>query len=157
MKYVYIGKIVNTHGIKGEIRILSTFKYKEEVFKVNNNLIIDGKNYTIKTYRIHKNYDMVTLNNYNNINDVLFLKGKDVYVDRKTISMRLVDDLIGYEVIVNNTSKGIVTCTTKNKVQEILVVNNKYKILFIDEYILSIDDIKKQITVKEVGGIFDEN
>ena len=29
MEYIYLGKIVNTHGIKGEIRILSDFRYKE--------------------------------------------------------------------------------------------------------------------------------
>jgi ribosomal 30S subunit maturation factor RimM len=32
MKYVLIGKIVNTHGLKGEVRILSDFKYKDKVF-----------------------------------------------------------------------------------------------------------------------------
>ena len=30
MKYIYVGKIVNTHGIKGELRILSDSKYKNE-------------------------------------------------------------------------------------------------------------------------------
>ena len=35
MEYIYVGKIVNTHGIKGEIRILSDFKYKNEIFKEN--------------------------------------------------------------------------------------------------------------------------
>ena len=29
---VYIGEIVNTHGIKGELRIISDFKYKQSVF-----------------------------------------------------------------------------------------------------------------------------
>ena len=33
MKLIYIGDIVNTHGIKGELRIISDFKYKKEVFK----------------------------------------------------------------------------------------------------------------------------
>ena len=33
MKFINIGKIVNTHGIKGELRILSDFKYKDKVFK----------------------------------------------------------------------------------------------------------------------------
>ena len=32
MKYVLIGKLVNTHGLKGEVRILSNFKYKDKVF-----------------------------------------------------------------------------------------------------------------------------
>ena len=36
MEYIYIGKIVNTHGIKGEVRIISDFKYKNEVFKIDN-------------------------------------------------------------------------------------------------------------------------
>ena len=36
---IYVGKIVNTHGIKGELRILSNFKYKNEIFKQNQNNI----------------------------------------------------------------------------------------------------------------------
>ena len=31
-EFIYVGKIVNTHGIKGEIRILSDFEYKNKVF-----------------------------------------------------------------------------------------------------------------------------
>ena len=38
MEYVLIGKIVNTHGIKGELRILSDFEYKERIFKKGFNL-----------------------------------------------------------------------------------------------------------------------
>ena len=32
MNYLYIGKLVNTHGIKGEVRILSNFRHKDKVF-----------------------------------------------------------------------------------------------------------------------------
>ena len=43
MELIYIGKIVNTHGLKGEMRIISDFKYKNEVFKINNKiLMLDG-------------------------------------------------------------------------------------------------------------------
>ena len=38
MREVYIGKIVGTHGIKGEVRILSDFQYKEKVFIVGKRL-----------------------------------------------------------------------------------------------------------------------
>ena len=38
---LYIGKIVSTHGIKGELRILSDFQYKDKVFRVGNNLVIN--------------------------------------------------------------------------------------------------------------------
>ena len=39
-EYVYIGKIVNTHGIKGELRLLSDFKYKDRVFLENRKIYI---------------------------------------------------------------------------------------------------------------------
>ena len=61
MEKVYVGKIVSTHGIKGEIRILNHFNFKDKVFKIGNKLIIDDKEYEIKSHRVHKGFDMVTL------------------------------------------------------------------------------------------------
>ena len=45
MNKVYIGKIVNTHGIKGEIRLLSDFPFKDKVFVVGNNILVDDIEY----------------------------------------------------------------------------------------------------------------
>ena len=38
---------------------------------------IDSNEYVIDSYRFHKIFDMITINGYNSINDVLFLKGKN--------------------------------------------------------------------------------
>ena len=154
MKYIYVGKIVNTHGIKGELRILSDSKYKNEIFKINNYLYIDDKEYQIKTYRQLKNYDMVTLDDLDNINKVLHLKNKKVYTLRTYIKEILPEDLIGYEIIYEGKKEGKVINITKNKIQDILVTDNKKKVIFIKEIIKNIDNEKKEITV---GGIFDEN
>ena len=151
---IYIGKIVNTHGIKGELRILSNFKYKEEIFKVGNFLYIDNNKYQIKTYRKHKNYDMVTLNDFNNINEVLFLKEKQVYSLREYVKEVLPEDLIGYEIIKDDKKQGKVKYIMQNKVQDILVTDTNKKIIFIKEFIKNIDNNKKEIIV---GGMFDEN
>ena len=40
MNLIKIGHVSNTHGLKGEIRILSNFKFKDNVFKVSNKLYI---------------------------------------------------------------------------------------------------------------------
>ena len=151
---IYIGKIVNTHGLKGELRILSNFKYKEEIFKVGNFLYIDNNKYQIKTYRKHKNYDMVTLNDFNNINEVLFLKEKQVYSLREYVKEVLPEDLIGYEIIKDDKKQGKVKYIMQNKVQDILVTDTNKKIIFIKEFIKNIDNNKKVIIV---GGMFDEN
>ena len=39
-EYILIGKIVQTHGIKGELRIRSNFEMKDRVFKKGFNLYI---------------------------------------------------------------------------------------------------------------------
>ena len=82
MDLVYVGKIVNTHGIKGELRIRSDFERKDLVFKVGNKIIIDKEEHIIKSYRYHKIFDMITIDDYDNINDVLKFVGKNVYVSR---------------------------------------------------------------------------
>ena len=40
MEYINVGKIVNTHALKGEVRIISNFEYKERIFKKGFNLYI---------------------------------------------------------------------------------------------------------------------
>ena len=121
MSKVILGKYVNTHGIKGEIRIKSNFKYKELVFKVGNEIIID-KPYIINSYRVHKGYDMVTLCGINSINNIPFTKNSLVYIERNKYlepSNYLDEDLIGFKAYCNNNLLG--------KVEEVrsLVYNKK--------------------------------
>ena len=122
---IYIGKIVSTHGIKGELRIISDFLYKDRVFVVGNDLIIDNKNYKIKTYRKHKNFDMVTLNDYKDINEVLFLLKKKVYFKKENLKLDddevLDEDLINYQVLTTDGKRGII--------KEIFLASKDNKIL----------------------------
>ena len=90
MTKLYIGKIVNTHGIKGELRIKDnlTTKQRMKYLKIGSNLIIDDNKYLITSYRVHKDYDMVTFLGFNNINEVLFLKNKKVYKEESEINLK---------------------------------------------------------------------
>ena len=109
MNKVYIGKIVNTHGIKGEIRLLSDFPFKDKVFVVGNSILIDDIEYKINSYRRHKMFDMITLEGYNNINDVLFLMKKKVYFDKDKLVLsdeEILDEyLIKFNLIFKNMVK----------------------------------------------------
>ena len=112
MDNIYIGKIVSTHGIKGEVKIISDFEYKDRVFVVGNKLIIDNLEYIIKSYRHHKNFEMVTLNDYNDINQVLFLLRKKVYFKKEDLVLEdneiLDDELMTYKVLTNDEKEGII-------------------------------------------------
>lgn len=161
MKYINIGKLVNTHGIKGEVRILSDFRYKDKVFKKDMIFYI-GKNkdkYVVNSYRVHKNYDMVTFKNINNINDVINLKGSYVYINSDDLVLDnnkiYIDNLINYDVIFGNKNIGKVTDIMHNsKANDNLVVNN-ILLPYVDEFIIKIEDNK--IYYKEIGGLINED
>ena len=127
MNRLYIGKIVNTHGIKGELRIKDnlTTKQRNEIFKIGSNLIIEDKSYKITSYRVHKDYDMVTFEGFNNINEVLFLKGKKVYKSKDEINLNN-EDVLDSELI---TYKVKTTDNIEGKILDIEETGNNYKIL----------------------------
>ncbi len=112
--YVCVGKIVNTHGIKGELRILSDFELKDKVFQKDINLYVgpEKREFTITGYRHHKMFDMVTFAGISNINEVLDFKGLLVYVKRETLNMEVDDyvlsDLIGLTVYDKDKKIGTV-------------------------------------------------
>ncbi len=155
MDYVLIGKIVNTHGIKGELRLLSDFDKKNIVFKPNFNIYI-GPTYikeTINTYRHHKMFDMITLIGYNNINEVLKYKYMEVYVKRSDLNLNendyLLDDLINMKVIDNNEEIGTVIDYIQNNNVLLKVSGVKeFYIPLVDEYIINVDTKNKIINVK---------
>ena len=155
MEKIVIGRYTSTHGIKGEIRIKSNFKYKDKVFIVDNNIFIGDKIFTIKSYRVHKGYDMLTLDAINNINDILYLKDSLVYIDKEDLKLGedeyLDSDLIGLDVYVNNNLKGKVTdinYLTKDK--KLLVINSK---LVPFELIKEIDFKNSKIIIESVDGL----
>ena len=157
MNKLYIGKIVNTHGIKGELRIKDnlTTKQRDEIFKIGSNLIIEDKTYKITSYRVHKDYDMVTFEGLNNINEVLFMKGKKVYKSKEDINLNN-EDILDSELI---TYKVKTTDNIDGKILDIEETGNNYKIirLLIDEIqvlvpyhkdFVKIDSNKKEVIVK---------
>ena len=153
MKKIVIGKYVNTHGIKGEIRIKSNFEYKSRVFKVGNEIIID-KPYIITGYRVHKDYDMVTLEGINSINDIIGLKNSLVYIDKdKYLSNDdyLDSDLIGFKVINNELDLIVTEISYINDKKKLLVAGNK---LIPFELIDKIDYSNKIIIIKDVVGLW---
>ena len=137
MQKVYVGKVVGTHGIKGEIRTISDLQFKAKVFVVGNSLVINDKDYVIRSYRKHKNFDMVTLNDYNDINEVLFLVRNKVYFDKEKLNLSneevLDDDLLEFKVIDKDGRVG--------KVVEVFLAsptNKIIRVMFDKEYLIPV-------------------
>ena len=159
MEYFYIGKLVNTHALKGEVRILSNFRHKDKVFINGFKLYIgkDKKEYVIESYRKHKNFDMVLFKGYYDINLVEHLKGSMVYINKEDLKLDkntyLAVDLIGYNAIINDKRIGVIMDALDTKANEILVLDNKILIPYVKEFIISVDKEKKEVHVKDVKGL----
>ena len=125
MGKVYVGKIVSTHGIKGEVKIISDFEYKDKVFVVGNKLLIDDSDYIIKSYRHHKNFEMVTLNDYKDINEVLFLMKKKVFIDEEELNL-LDNEVLDEELVTYNV---VTTAGEEGKILEVFFASPGNKIL----------------------------
>ena len=162
MEYIYLGKIVNTHGIKGEVRIISNFRYKSRVFVKGFTIYIGKKKdkEVIDSYRVHKNYDMIVMKGYANINEVLKYKGEAVYIKKDDLKLErgevLDEDLIGMKVLMNGEEKGKVFKVLREKQDRLVVVNDRGKY-----YIPYVKGVVKEINLKEgsiledISGLFD--
>lgn len=156
---LYIGDLVGTHGIKGEVKIISNFKYKNEVFKKGSVIYIKDKEYIITSHRLHKKYDLLMLEGINDINEVLPLKNSEVFINREdyTFSGILNEDLYGKKVYNYDKYIGILDNIIENPSQELLVVKNnekEYLIPYVDEFIEKIDE---DIHLKLIKGLIDED
>ncbi len=164
MKYICIGKIVNTHGIKGELRIISHFKFKSQVFKKGNKLYIgkEKNEEIINTYRVHKNFDMVTFDNYNNINDVLKYKNNKVYINRDEFNFNeyLDEDLIGMSCYIKDENIGIIEKIeyVKDNKSLIVIKNNKNQKKYIPNnksFIENVDVLNNKVYIKYIEGLIE--
>lgn len=155
MDLVYVGKLVNTHGIKGEVRLISNFEYKDRAFKKGNHFYIgeEKERVTINSYRHHKMFDMFIFEEYSYINDVLKFKGKKVFIDKKELLLGdndlLLTDYIGLDGYFENKVIGKVTDIIDNNGYRLFLVNGKY-IPFNSEFVDRVDIKENKIFFKNV-------
>lgn len=161
MNFIYLGKIANTHGIKGEVKILSNFDRKDLVFKDGFKVYIGNSKLeeTINSYRHHQIFDMVTFKGYSNINEVLKYKGLNIYINRDDLNLNdndyVLEDLIGLTIICDGKEYGKVINYMNNTNNVLLEIkyDKNYYIPLVDEYIVKVDLNNKVIQTKNVKGL----
>lgn len=157
---ICLGKIVNTHGLKGEIRLISDFEYKDVVFKKGNIIYIKNNKYIINSYRYHKIYDMITLEGINNIDDALSLKGLDVYIDKNDYDLGILNkELIGLDVYDKSKYKGKIIDILKTNTNDILVIDGvkRHMVPNIPQFIKNIDLENNKIEILYIKGLDHED
>ena len=154
------GQIVNTHGIKGEVKI-DSWCDTPEVLAAIKTLYIDGTPRRVRSARVHKNCVIAFLDGVDDVNAAMLLKGKTVLINRKDIRLPkgqvFIADLIGLKVLDAESGEelGTLENVLTPSIQKVYVVRGQREILIpaVDEFIKEIDVKGGYVKVSLIEGM----
>ena len=172
MNYFNVGKIVNTQGLQGEMRVLSVTDFAEERFKKGNILALFDKkdqfvmDVEIASHRKVKNFDIIKFKGMYHINDIEKFRDFSLKVAEEDLS-DLEDgefyyhEIIGLEVYENDVLLGTIKEILQPGANDVWVVKRKGKsdllLPYIPPVVLGIDIEKGRVDVEIPEGLDDED
>ncbi|MGX1081554.1 Ribosome maturation factor RimM [Bacillus licheniformis] len=100
-----VGKIVNTHGVKGEVRVISRTDFPEERYKPGNALylFLEGKDepvqVTVSAHRLHKQFHLLQFKEVETLTEAEKLKNALIKVPEDQLSQLAEDEYYFHEII----------------------------------------------------------
>ncbi len=162
---IEVGKIVSTHGLAGYLKV---YPYINEItdFEFYKSIIIDNKGFKISQVKYKKNTVLLKLREFNHINEVQHLIGKEIFVQKSQLLDSLAEDeylltdLIGLKVYNQDGELlGEVSDMRQTSSQTTLIINGEkgeWFLPFVDAFVETVD-LEKGLTVKLIEGLIDEN
>lgn len=149
-----IGQIVNSYGLKGQLKVSVTSSRAEERFKPESKIMIENKEYTI-TSMMRKNDKIyiISLEGFDDINNIESFIGKEILADVKPLDgSYFYDDLVGATIIGKDGEiLGQVETVTKMPASDYLVFNNHYIPFKEDIFISKVDLEEKKIYLTDLA------
>ena len=165
-----VGKIVNTHSLKGEIKVISSTDFEEERFKKGSKLLITRGNQLIRevvvqSYRNHKNFLLVKFEGIDSVEEAEKLKNLQIKIDSDEVGELEENEfyfhqIIGCEVFDENDKNlgEIIDILTPgaNDVWFIKGENGKEILIpYIEDVVKKIDIISKKVNIEVMEGLID--
>ena len=172
-EYYRVGDIVNTHGIKGEVRVQSVTSYPEERYQGGQTLTwLDqageqALDLVVQCHRLHKNFHLLTFEGYSNINEVEAFVGGSLNIEASQVNDADFDqgvfyqhDIVGLKVVDEaGNDLGQVKEIIETPANDVWVVDRPGQkdllLPFIDSVILDLDFDRREITVHILEGLDD--
>ena len=158
--FIDAGEIVNTHGVRGEAKVLTWLDAPEMLCEFDR-CRIDGKEYKIENCRVQKTCNLLKLQGVDTMEDAQAMRGKIIQLYREDISPDVIfgDELIGVEVYCDGEKIGEITDVLDYPGNSVYVINKgEYMIPAVKAFVLSTDIDKNEMQVKLIEGMrSDEN
>ena len=165
MEYILIGEIVNTFGIKGELKVKSYTDFNEVRFSKDQTLYIKFHNayqeVCVHSYREHKGHVLVAFKDLLDINKVEKYIGCEIYVSEDDLheldeGEYYFRDLVGCKVQLHGEIIGEVTEVMDYPANEVLRIQMKDKEIllpFVEAFVLDVDLDEELITIDVIEGM----
>ncbi len=163
MKQAYIeaGRITNTHGVHGEIKI-EVWLDSPESLKKYPRIFVGGREYPIRSARTQGRFAITELEGIEDVNAAVKLKGKTAYIAREDAQLPpgayFLQDLIGACVSDEEGRKiGTLTEILERPASDIYVVTDEkgreHMIPAVPAFILHADADEGRVTVHMIEGL----
>ena len=158
---IRLGKITAPVGIKGELRVYPYIDMTR--FSDIENVMIDGKSYTLVSARMQKDMNVIRLSRVNDRNTAELFRNREIIVKRSELknmpeSTYFIEDLVGMTVVSTDGRKvGTLKSVINNPAQDIYEIGsddgNTVMIPAVKEFIVSVDVEENLMTVKLIEGM----
>lgn len=170
-KYLSIGRILNFHGIKGEVKIGYTKGKEEQLLAIEEFLVTKGDldiRLTPEKVRFHKQHAIIKFKELNSIEEIQELKNLHIKALKEKIQEHLeddeflIDDLVGMDAyntkdeyigkikyLMTQSSSEILTIEDENKKQHLVP--------FVKKLVPVVDLQKQMIVIEEIPGLIDRH
>ena len=158
-QYIEAGRIVNTHGVAGEVKI-QVWLDSPQFLKSFKRCFIDRREVKLLSARVHKGFLIVKLEGVEDVNAAMALKGRTVFIDRADARLPkgafFLQDIIGAAVVDESGNEiGKLADVMETPASNVYVVKGETEHLIpaVPEFILSTDAENGIITVHLIEGM----
>ncbi len=156
LQYIEAGQIVTTHGLKGEVKVLTWLDDPDMLCEFDR-CRIGGKEYEIQDCRVQKTCNLVKLSGIDTMEAAQAMRGKTVELYREDIDEEVIfaAELIGMTVYAEGREIGKIREVMDYPGNSVYVVRgeHEYMIPAVKVFILDTDMEKNEMQVKLIEGM----
>ena len=161
LQFIEAGEIVTTHGVRGEVKVLTWLDDPEMLCEFDR-CRIAGKEYTMDQVRVQKTCNLVKLRGIDTMEAAQAMRGKVIELYREDIDDEVIfaAELIGMEVYAEEKLIGKIREVLDYPGNSVYVVKGEYEYMIpaVKQFILSTDMDANKMQVRLIEGMrSDEN
>lgn len=164
-----VGKIVNTHGVRGEVRVIRITDFDDR-FQVGNTLYLikdneQPRHLIIAGHRTHKQFDLLHFEGLDNINDVEHFKGAHLKIKEEQLTKLNEGEYYHHEIIgcdvhtISGEMIGVIKDVLSPGANDVWVIKpakgKDILIPYIKSVVKVVDVTEKKVTIDPMEGLLD--